>query len=56
MAKPINPTPVLKNRSADALYKETERLTSISQEKKEELRECVSLYHKFYSRTEKKSA
>ena len=46
MARPITPTPVLKNKDAEIVYREAEKEVRLSAAKKNELKYCLELYKK----------
>ena len=50
MARPIEPTPVLRNKDADRLFKEAESTVTLTAQKRKELDACANLWEKFQSR------
>lgn len=50
MARPIEATPLLRNKDADRLFEEAEQEIILTAQKRQELDRCASLWEKFQSR------
>jgi len=51
MARPIESTPILRNKDADRLLREAESYQVITPEKRQELDHCAAISRKFSTRT-----